>query len=217
MLGLMMDRNAPWALVLTGLAACASADRPVDPHLHDEAQAVELQEAERLPARGDLAPSKKLSDWGTERIVMPPAFAPELPAGVEVLLFAPGMFDPGAEDYWSYVFRMRIGEPDLSVGRLHEILELYYDGLMASVAADRGLDVGEDPASVILLSQPPDEYFASIETVDAFVTGEELVLNAVLRLVPEVGGTQIEFMASPQPRAHEIWDDLEDALASLTL
>ena len=62
--------------------------------------------------------------WRYERIELPPAFAPTLPPGVETLWFAPGMFDPAAADYFTYVFSLDWNEPlepeaELALGERH--------------------------------------------------------------------------------------------------
>ena len=98
----------------------------------------------------DVAPLQEAAPraWRDEIIDLPPDFAPGLPSGSELLFFAPGMFEEGAEDYWSYVFLMAIDEPVPDAERLCEILELYYNGLIAAVAEGAELDVGDDPATV---------------------------------------------------------------------
>ena len=53
-------------------------------------------------------PGEKLvfdTEWKGERIELPPTFAPKMKMeGIEEIRFAPGMFKPGEEDFFSYVF-----------------------------------------------------------------------------------------------------------------
>lgn len=159
-----------------------------------------------------------LQGWAPERIALPPEFAPALPAGSEVLLFAPGMFTAGTEDFWSYVFLMEVEETGIGAQRLTEILELYYDGLIQSVAASRGSSLGDDAATVRLHAVGGDQYEARIEMIDAFVTMEPLDLHVKIRASAADGGrTRLDVKASPQPYEHEIWRRLTAALASLEL
>ena len=56
----------------------------------------------------DEAPADELifkTDWKGERIVLPPKFAPDMKlTGVEEIRFAPGMFKPESETFFTYVF-----------------------------------------------------------------------------------------------------------------
>lgn len=64
-----------------------------------------------------------LDAWQAETFALPPAFAPELPAGAESLRFAPGWRDPSAENFWSYAFVMWIDEPAPDAARIGDLLE----------------------------------------------------------------------------------------------
>ena len=76
--------------------------------------------------------------WRTETIPFPLAFAPDLPyVGLEELRFAPGMFEQGSEEFWSYAFVWWVGpdEPhDLET--MAGYLEDYFRGLARAVARE---------------------------------------------------------------------------------
>jgi len=158
-----------------------------------------------------------LVDWYREEIALPPQFAPSLPAGEEVLLFAPGMFDADAEDYWSYVFLLKVNEDSMSRERIVEIFELYYDGLLASVAEGRNEDVGKDPAKVRMQDFGHGVYEMQIDLIDTFVTMKPLALNLTVEVLPaESDASLLRVMASPMPKEHKVWSQLDHALRSLS-
>lgn len=159
-----------------------------------------------------------LSAWTSEHIPLPPGFAPSLPAGDELLLFAPGMFDAGSEDFWSYVFLIELDAPMADTGHLQSFLELYYDGLITAVGSGEGMTPPETPATVYATSNHESLEHAvfgfEIDLVDTFVTQEPLHL---FMSVVEESPTRFRFQASPQPRTHAIWRTLAAAAASLEL
>ena len=159
----------------------------------------------------------ELDDWNREEIALPPQFAPNLPAGKEVLLFAPGMFDADSEDFWSYVFLMQIQENSMSNQRMVEIFELYFDGLIASVAEGRDEEVGKDPAQVYMQVLGHGVYEMQIDLIDAFVTMEPLSLHLSVEVLPDESGTSLlRVMVSPMPKEHKVWSQLDHALRSLS-
>lgn len=107
-----------------------TSDAPPDP--------TRTQPSEAQP-RCETAPN-----WRPERIDLPPAFAPSMPSGDELLWFAPGMFDPEADDYFSYVFELALDQPPPSQpDELRTLLHAYYRGLMTAVAKDSGRTPGK--------------------------------------------------------------------------
>ena len=61
-----------------------------------------------------VASAEKLvfkTKWGGERIELPPRFAPTLGLkGIEEIRFAPGMFKPESESFFSYVILFAVSE-----------------------------------------------------------------------------------------------------------
>lgn len=147
--------------------------------------------------------------WRFERIELPPEFAPTLPEGVEHLYFAPGMFEPGAPDYWSYVFSIRLTEP-LAAGAdsIESLLELYYRGLIAAVAASKQLAV-PDPVATVSVAAKPGGFVAEIETVDAFTGGQPIALTLEI----ELGADRrcLELAASAAAPGSPVWNTLAEA------
>ena len=202
----------PQILLLIVIAGCGStrertAETPRD---------VAVAPAEDSTTSAEPEAPASLEGWGSERIALPPAFAPGMPAGDELLLFAPGMFDAEAEDYWSYVFVMRLEQGDMRSDQLAEVFEQYYDGLIAAVGKERGIE--GDPASVMLLKRGDGDYVANVSLIDAFVTMERIELRAVIRADSSFSdSTYLEVLVSPQPEGHPVWERLEVAVGLLEL
>lgn len=172
-----------------------------------------------LAACSTAPPAPDLTDWRSETIRLPPEFAPRLPSGDEVLLFAPGMFEEGAPDFWSYVFLMEVNEAEIGTERLEEILELYYDGLIGRVGSSNGYSLTRDPAQVSVESSGEGTWSCRVTTFDVFVTGDPLELHMfVERRDAGDRKTRLAFRASPvPPDGGEIWRSLDAALESLSL
>ena len=85
---------------------------------------------------GELPFAMPIPDgWRTETIPFPLEFAPDLPyTGLEELRFAPGMFEAGSPDFWSYAFVWWVdaGQPT-DLGSLAAHLESYFRGLARAV------------------------------------------------------------------------------------
>lgn len=157
-----------------------------------------------------------LSAWTGEVIALPSGFAPDLPNGVESLLFAPDWRAPDSEFFWSYVFAMWIDGSVPDTDALDAMFESYYDGLIRAVAGGKGRDVGEDPADVRVTYDSPGAYRATIEMPDAFGDFETVKLNVRIDAARDAGNsTVLRVRASPQPVGHEVWRSLEAAVASI--
>lgn len=84
--------------------------------------------------------------WKSETIPFPLDFAPGIGhRGVEELRFAPGMFDPAAPGYWSYVFVWRTEDAaQLAAPILAAELTTYFRGLIAAVDDKHAISSIED-------------------------------------------------------------------------
>ena len=148
--------------------------------------------------------------WRFEALPFPLEFAPDIElAGLEELAFAPGMFDADSDSYFSYAFAVRIDE-DVRIDDafVTDFLTRYYGGLCEAVAqgrfefdrADLGVEVAFDG----------ERYFATIDMIDAFVTGEALRLAFELTALPGPESSELFAIASPLPRDAAIWRELAD-------
>lgn len=153
-------------------------------------------------------------EWSTEVIPFPLEFAPELEyEGLEELRFAPGMFEEGRSDFWSYAFVWWVPEEtELDTDRLESDLESYFRGLTRAVAESRDFDAGEPRFEVNLAPSAPQSgsWLGTALTFDAFVTRRPVELRVRIDTIPcpSQGHLAAFFQLSPQPAEHEIWRTL---------
>lgn len=168
------------------LAACGGA---ADPPPEKAAPAAKAAPPECAEAPG----------WRSERIELPPEFAPSLPAGTERLYFAPGMFERGAPDFWSYVFALRFESASIGGAELERLFTDYYRGLIGAVAKQKG--IAFDPESVVTRRAGGA---LEIAIVDAFGSGEPVEL----RLEVRAGARCLSVAASPAAPDAPLWSRL---------
>ncbi len=159
-------------------------------------------------------------NWSGETITLPPGFARDMTLkGVEVIRFAPGMFDPQSEGFFSYalVFWLPESRP-LTEKQLHDEFLKYYRGLATAVA--RGRKLGVDPQNFKLkltaIEKKPHTYRAELEWAEPFRTGQAQTLRFAISSSEsaEHGGLLISIAASPQSHEHAIWKQLDLILKS---
>lgn len=158
------------------------AAQDVNPEARGEAFVADAPDAASAEARRALV-AWLGEEWGTETIHLPPSFAPELPAGVESLHFAPGMFEPEADDFWTYTFMLELEGPAPDQAQLQGWLELYYDGLLTSVAASAGRDIGADPATATVQRTGARSFELEVDFIDAFVTFDAFTLHGEAHVI----------------------------------
>ena len=184
-----------------------------------------------LPTGGQEAPVAAFfmptpEGWRTETIPFPLGFAPELAyEGLEEIRFAPGMFQEGSEDFWSYAFVwwLPIATP-LDAETLSTDLESYFRGLTLAVSEANGFDPGEAifEAAIRPVASERDEsgsdgsstdgrrFSGEVRTFDAFATRKPVELNARIEIwACQPHQRQVVFFEfSPQPPSHAIWNVL---------
>ncbi|MBY5922382.1 hypothetical protein [Ferrimonas balearica] len=143
--------------------------------------------------------------WRGERIALPPEFAPELPfKGAEEMRFSPGMYDPQANDFFSYLFAFELAPGTaLDKRNIERLLLVYYQGLCQTVA--EGNEFECLPESVNLsITTVLGGYLAELNWVEPFVTGQPQTLY--IELLPVPGEQPLLYgAASPQDLKHEQW------------
>jgi hypothetical protein len=153
------------------------------------------------------------TNWRGEVIKLPPSFAPDMKTkGVEDIRFAPGMFKPDHEDFFSYLFVINstTGQKFTDEKFLHSELLAYYKGLAKSVS--RGAIDPRDFKLKLLRSKIFDDekanFQGTLDWVEPFKTQKAQTLNFDLRIT-ETNGTEYLFVCvSPQKSSHEIWKEL---------
>lgn len=147
--------------------------------------------------------------WRTERLEFPLEFAPELDyRGVEDLAFAPGMFTPESDSYFSYALALRLeGDHEVDEAMLTRFLATYYRGLCRAVAAERKLE--RDAGGVTARVQREGEGFrATIAMFDPFTTGAPLELALELTTHATPRATEVLGLASPLDPEAPVWGEL---------
>ena len=167
---------------------------------------IALQSSPAAPA-SILPPAP--AGWRSERLTFPLDFAPAIDLrGVEDLRFAPGMFQPASESYFSYALALHLeGDVEIDLAFLQRFLDDYYRGLCTAVAAERKLDFDADEIEV---SVRPDgaRYRARIAMIDPFTTGEPLELELELESRSLPRATELLGLASPLDPEAPIWKEL---------
>lgn len=159
-------------------------------------------------------------EWSGETITLPPGFARDMTLkGVEVIRFAPGMFQPDSESFFSYalVFWLPETQP-LTQKQLHDEFLKYYRGLATAVS--RGRKLGVDPQDFKLqvssVEKQPNSYRVALDWAEPFRTGKAQTLRfAISTTQPQdQDGVLLSIAASPQPYEHAIWKQLDKILKS---
>lgn len=154
-----------------------------------------------------------LEGWASETFALPPGFAPELPAGTESLLFAPGWRDPNTENFWSYAFVMSIDEAAPDTARIDELLETYYNGLMSVFASNNDAKLRIKPVIVDVERKAANHFEAKMHLIDAFATFKPVDIRVVVETVADGDEhSRVKIQVSKQPKGHKIWRSLEAAI-----
>ena len=168
------------------------------------------------------------TEWGGERITLPPDFAPDMKLkGIEVIRFAPGMFDPKSESFFSYAFVFAVSEDQKLTEEVIKGETLtYYRGLSKSVsggkvtAAEAGKFTFElkkakaakaAPASIADPKQVM-QYSGKLDWIEPFATKKAQVLHFELQSWsdPQTKRNYLFVCTSPQKADDEakIWKEL---------
>jgi len=167
--------------------------------------------------------------WKPERIPFPLGFAPSLSyTGFEQLHFAPGMFDPKSENYFTYLFFWWVeGEPEVSEENLSRQLVEYYRGLCAAVGGPKKLELDLTKVSAKVEAAVGDSmprasstsvrrFVGRLNTFDPFNTGQALALEVEITAwrCSRDKRTCVFFCVSPKPRDAAQWAPMRATLAS---
>lgn len=172
--------------------------------------------------------------WKSEVILLPPRFAPDLDwHGVESIRFAPGMFQPDSESFFSYLLVFLIGaDDDVSETTVHEQILVYYRGLARAVMGGRGIPVDTDSFKLNLESGDPGEgsphpvdagegqvtfWTATLDWIEPFATRRPQALHFEVHLWKNGDRPVLYFTVSPQERDHPIWKEMRGYREKFTL
>jgi hypothetical protein len=159
--------------------------------------------------------------WSKETISLPPGFAPDMKwKGVEELRFAPDMYKPESDSFFSYTILFWLpGEQKVDVKTMEQEMLAYYRGLCKAVSKSKNKDVNVSTFSVKIKEVTPDkvnkqstgepylEYAGELNWVEPFVTGKPQTLSLDIHTwYCDKHKHQCVFMCvSPQPKTAAVW------------
>lgn len=158
------------------------------------------------------------ADWGKEIIQLPPGFAPEMKyRGTEDIRFAPGMFKPESDTFFTYVFLLsgKCGE-GLKQKAVESEIMTYYKGLAKAVGGKKfKIDIRKFKIS--LESKNKSEYKATLDWVEPFKTGKNQKLNLKIYTWESKGKHFLFAMVSPAKLGSKVWEKLEKIKGELLI
>lgn len=168
-------------------------------------------------------------DWKTERIALPPTFAPDMKLqGTEEIWFAPGMFKPKSASFFSYMFVFQLkSKPELNQEVIEREILVYYRGLARSVLKRSKVEVDPKQFSLKLKqSKTIDEkakapagmkrYAGDLKWVEPFATQKPQTLHLEVDMWANSKTNQnyLFVCVSPQEDKAAIWKTMRNLRVS---
>ena len=165
-------------------------------------------------------------DWKGETIKLPPSFARDMKLkGVEHIRFAPGMFEPKSETFFSYVYVFRLEQkPALKAEVIKQEFLKYYRGLAVAVLKDSGVEI--DPKKFTLELNPVkddkktgakaselSEYTAELNWVEPFATRKPQKLRLEIQTWSAKKNNFMFICVSPKLKDSAIWKQMREIRA----
>lgn len=221
----MFQKSLPLALclgMLTGLSGLASAAEPGG-------------KAATVGETGEVFVFK--TDWKGERITLPPAFAPAMKLkGIEEIRFAPGMFQPQSDSFFSYAFVFSVAkDQELTQEFIQREILVYYQGLAESVSKSRGRTVEAGKFTFKLerakqaagapeqlpAATPVTQYAGELDWVEPFATGKPQMLHFEIQSWSDPGTARSYLFICTSPRApgetEGVWKELRTIRRSFVI
>lgn len=156
--------------------------------------------------------------WRTETLSLPTVFAKDMTLkGFEEVRFAPGMFRPDAEDFFTYcfVFCLPNQSPPDQKTLTAELLK-YYRGLAVAVTKGSGVDVKPDSFTLKItpVKDSKTKSRAVMTWVEPFATQKPQTLNLEIESVVDssIKGSLLKIAVSPKPHEAEVWKPMRNML-----
>ena len=150
-------------------------------------------------------------DWGKEIIQLPPGFAPDMNyRGTEDIRFAPGMFKPESETFFTYVFLLsgKCGE-GLDQKTVESEIMAYYKGLATAVGGKK-FSIDTSAFKIELASSTKGKYKGKLDWIEPFKTGKEQSLNLKIYTWESKEKHFLFAMVSPSKFESKVWEKLQD-------
>ncbi len=151
------------------------------------------------------------SDWRTEKVVLPPEFAPDFPLkGNAEVRFSPGWPNQEDEEFWTYTILWIVEQEEEPTGKeLNEAWISYFDGLMSKV----GAKVWSDSLKTIgFLNEESNKtnYQGEYTVYDAFFRKDKITLKIKTEIsyCEKQKKWAVLNVLSHQEMDHSVWDKL---------
>ncbi|NBR87508.1 MAG: hypothetical protein EBS84_18150 [Proteobacteria bacterium] len=168
------------------------------------------------------------TSWKGERITLPPGFAPAMKLkGIEEIRFAPGMFQPQSDSFFSYAIVFSVAKDQaLSPEVIQREILVYYQGLAESVSKSQGrtVDAGKFTFKLDRAKQatgapaqlppttPVTQYAGELDWVEPFATGKPQVLHFEIQAWSDSAAARNYLFVCTSPTARTettgIWSEL---------
>jgi hypothetical protein len=165
------------------------------------------------------------TEWGGERLDLPTDFAPEMKLeGVEEIRFAPGMFKPDDDSFFSYVFVFAVSADQELTGKvIKEEMLTYYRGLAESVSKgaidgkgfkfemEKAKEAKGAPSTVADLKKVA-QYSGKLDWIEPFATKKAQVLHFELQSWSDAATVRNYLFVCTSPKKpdgkSEIWKEM---------
>ena len=160
--------------------------------------------------------------WFGERIKLPPGFAKDMTfEGTEDIKFAPGMFKPNSDDFFSYVFVFELSaESKLDAKSLNAEFLKYYRGLCKAVSKGNQRDVDTSDFTAKLekikaeategLPKGMQHFHGDIKWIEPFRTNKAQTLHVELQAWKTDEFNYLFVSVSPSDKKAKIWKSMEE-------
>jgi len=156
--------------------------------------------------------------WSGETLKLPPGFARDMKLkGIEEIRFAPGMFKPDSESFFSYAFVFWLpGDTPLEADTIHSEIMTYYRGLATAVSKG---EIKTDGFKLKLeaVEKKESEWVGTLEWVEPFRTSKAQTLRFEIsqRQLSDPDARLLSVAVSPQQDEKQaVWTDLRAILKS---
>ena len=183
------------------------------------------------PKDSEVASEKLVfkTKWGGERIALPPAFAPGMKLkGIEEIRFAPGMFKPDSDSFFTYVFLFAVSDDQkLTKDVIQKETLVYYQGLAGGLLKSKGKEVDlskfsfkleqaktakDTPATV--RAESVTQYVGTLDWVEPFATAKPQILHFELQSWSDPKTKKNYLFVCTSPKAisekEPIWKELRN-------
>ncbi|GAA4820097.1 hypothetical protein [Algivirga pacifica] len=158
--------------------------------------------------------------WSFKQVVLPADLLEEYsyPEGIKEVRFAPGMFDPSSDSYFSYIFLFTSPSSNmLTVQEIEQMLLTYYKGWNTMIGYKNGVLIQEEDIQVNLNGNDR-ELEGSIDIINGLGKGHQIQLYLELSAYKTQDGTyRLLGLVSPKDKKAKVWEALYEQRDQMSL